>query len=326
MISILMPVKNAAPYLGECLDSILGQSFADFELIAVDDGSSDASSAILKSVADPRVKVFPNEGRGIIDALALAFSRSRGDYIHRMDADDVMPVHKLAVLHSLMSGTAGRVVATGKVRYISDTPVSDGYKRYETWINDLGEGDASGYRTQIYRECVVASPNWLVPRACFETDIPLTSLNYPEDYDLVLRWHSLGYTIRCAGEVTHLWREHPGRTSRNSLVYEQTSFFRLKTGYFLSNEIRDESLQLIGASDKGRLVADILAEHGREFEWFDLRERRLQDGRYVNDVLRISSSVRTILAAWPLKPARQADIKAFLQQKGFEFGRNVWLF
>ena len=101
-ISILMPVKNTAPFLIECLESIIRQTETDFELIAIDDHSSDESHSILKEFAikDKRIKVFKNTGIGIIEALRLAYSKSSGTYITRMDSDDVMSLTKLQVLTS----------------------------------------------------------------------------------------------------------------------------------------------------------------------------------------------------------------------------------
>ena len=100
-ISILMPVKNAESFLTECLDSIISQSYENWELIAVDDGSSDDSLQILKNYeqSDQRITAYRNDGVGIIDALRLAYNYSQGGMITRMDADDIMTSDKLEVLH-----------------------------------------------------------------------------------------------------------------------------------------------------------------------------------------------------------------------------------
>ena len=93
-----MPVKNAAPFLTECLDSIISQSYENWELLAVDDGSSDDSLQILKNYEqfDQRITAYRNDGVGIIDALRLAYNYSQGGMITRMDADDIMT---LSLIH-----------------------------------------------------------------------------------------------------------------------------------------------------------------------------------------------------------------------------------
>src|SRR5690606_28017607 len=90
-VSILLPCRDAAPYLPDTLASIQAQSFQNFEIIAVDDGSTDATAEILESWAadDPRVQVITQRAEGIVAALQAAVNAARGDILVRMDADDV---------------------------------------------------------------------------------------------------------------------------------------------------------------------------------------------------------------------------------------------
>src|SRR3712207_1346423 len=90
-ISVLMSVYNGERYLAAAMDSILGQTFTDFELIVIDDGSKDSSPAILKGYAkrDTRVKLTLRENKGLTVTLNEAFGKSSGKYLARMDCDDV---------------------------------------------------------------------------------------------------------------------------------------------------------------------------------------------------------------------------------------------
>jgi len=89
-VSVVIPVYNKAPYLRECLDSVLAQTFFDFEVIAVDDRSTDDSLAVLRSYTDPRLQVVVQERNGgPAAAVRTAMDRAQGTYIIRMDADDV---------------------------------------------------------------------------------------------------------------------------------------------------------------------------------------------------------------------------------------------
>jgi glycosyltransferase involved in cell wall biosynthesis len=120
-ISILMPVKNTAKFLPECLDSIISQDFQNWELIAVNDHSSDASEEILSKYAqkDSRIKVFKNKGKGIISALQLAYIKSSGEYLSRMDSDDICKPNKFEVLLKLLKKNGGGHIAIGQVEYFS---------------------------------------------------------------------------------------------------------------------------------------------------------------------------------------------------------------
>jgi len=90
MISIIIPIYNAEAFLPRCVDSILSQSFKDFEVLLVDDGSTDKSGKICDGYAqkDPRVMVFHKKNGGVSSARNLGIDHARGEYIHFVDADD----------------------------------------------------------------------------------------------------------------------------------------------------------------------------------------------------------------------------------------------
>jgi glycosyltransferase involved in cell wall biosynthesis len=116
LISIIMPVKNAGKFLHECLQSVKDQTEVNWELIAVNDNSTDYSKEILQHFAqnDARIKVLDNQGSGIISALHTGYQITRGNFIHRMDADDVMPIIKLKVLKQLLLENGKGNVITGE--------------------------------------------------------------------------------------------------------------------------------------------------------------------------------------------------------------------
>src|SRR5215470_4499377 len=90
-VSVILPVYNSEQYLAAAVASILQQTFADFELLAIDGGSSDRSLDILREFAarDPRLRVVPQEGKGLVNALNQGVAKARGEFIARMDADDI---------------------------------------------------------------------------------------------------------------------------------------------------------------------------------------------------------------------------------------------
>jgi glycosyltransferase involved in cell wall biosynthesis len=88
-VSVILPAYNAAAHLGKAIDSILGQTFPDFELIIINDGSTDSTTELLAHYHDPRVKVITQENLGLPKALNEGLVIARGDYIARQDADDI---------------------------------------------------------------------------------------------------------------------------------------------------------------------------------------------------------------------------------------------
>lgn len=324
-----MPVFNAEHYLQDCINSICNQTFKAWELLAVDDFSTDHSYEILQKAAqtDGRIRVFKNQEKGIIPALQMAFSKAKGKFITRMDADDLMPITKLTLFYNAIKNT-DKIVVTGKVRYFSDQPITEGYLRYEKWLNKRVA--TNDFDEQLYRECVIASPNWLVNRSFFEQIGGFKQINYPEDYDLVFRWHKYNYRFVGIDQVTHLWREHSNRTSRNSAIYQQYSFFTLKTNWFIQLVVKNNtSVQLIGAGKKGKIVAAILTEKNIAFEWCDRRAERYNQlvlGKEIKSVNQLQSTKPTILTNWPLDEKQQLKISSFLQSKGIKIGENCYLF
>ncbi|MDQ3534956.1 MAG: glycosyltransferase [Bacteroidota bacterium] len=97
-VSVLMPVYNAGIYLHDSIDSILKQSYTDFEFLIINDGSSDDSEKIIKSYSDPRIRFYTNEiNLGLIATLNKGLSLAKGEYIVRQDADDISLLNRLEV-------------------------------------------------------------------------------------------------------------------------------------------------------------------------------------------------------------------------------------
>lgn len=258
-------------FLNECLDSVISQETDGFktELILVDDHSTDKSRDIALEYAEKNANVLAlcNVGNGIIDALETGFAASLGAYITRMDADDIMPPKKLQALYDMLQ-TPSCDVATGKVKYFRNDGVElgNGYQKYEQWLNSLV--DSETFYQDIYRECTVASPNWMMTRNAFLSCGGFSG-DYPEDYDLVFRWYASKLKIRGVDQVSHLWRDHSNRASRNDANYLDNRFLELKMKCFLKLDYQNEKeLKVLGAGKKGKQLAKKLISHNIPFSWY----------------------------------------------------------
>ena len=96
-LSVVMPVKNSGRFVAESLESIRAQTFGDFELIVVDDGSTDDSMDIIRSAAEERIRIVPGPQRGVAAALNRGLEAARGELVARIDADDVCEPDRFAV-------------------------------------------------------------------------------------------------------------------------------------------------------------------------------------------------------------------------------------
>lgn len=120
-VSAILPVYNGERYLREAMDSILGQTFTDFELIVVNDGSSDGTNSILASYGDRRVRVLDRPHAGLVPALNLGVLAARGEYLARMDADDRSAPDRFARQVAALDSDPKVAVVTGEVERMDES-------------------------------------------------------------------------------------------------------------------------------------------------------------------------------------------------------------
>lgn len=330
LISVIMPVKNAALFLKECIDSLLNQSYSNWELIAINDHSEDNSLEILQQYAekDSRIKCLENNGSGIIDALRLAFENSKGEFLSRMDADDIMPPNKLELLSNLLISKGKGFVATGKVKYFCEDGVSDGFLKYEQWLNEII--DNGNHWDEIYIECVVASPAWLIQREDLIYCEAFEPNAYPEDYDLVFRFYKYKLKITSTKEIVHLWRDHKERVSRNHEHYKANTFFVLKLRYFFEME-RDKKRPLViwGAGPKGKIMAKLLNEMEEDFNWVSNNPNKHGKNIYdqiLKDFAAILKMNRPQVLITVAQRNAKREIVSFFQKHGLKAKEDYYFF
>ena len=245
LVSVLMPVFNSENYLNETIDSILGQSFQDFELIVINDGSTDNSKIILEKYAlkDVRIRVFDQENTGIIGALNKGLQLARGKYIARMDSDDVSLPNRLSRQVEYME-THPQVGACGTwIRYHGD--------KEGEWQTPT---DDQTIRCRLLFESVLAHPTVIMNRdilikhnLCYRYDY-----QHAEDYDL---WVNIAQHADLANipEIHLLYRIHPGH------IVQRHATLKIES----ANRIRLRQLEILGITPS----PDELALHAALSMW-----------------------------------------------------------
>lgn len=282
LISILVPFKNTETYIAECVDSILKQSYANWEAIFIDDNSDDSSYSIIESYTqkDARIRLYKNDANGIINALKTAYKYSSGQYITRMDSDDLMTPIRLKTMLNNLEKHGKKHLAVGQVKYFRADGLSDGFARYERWLNKLTV-EGNNY-SEIYKECVIPSPCWMLHRDDFEACNGFNSDTYPEDYDLAFRFYKADYTCIPCDKVLLHWRDYSTRTSRTHEHYAENSFLDLKVDYFLElNYDASRPLAIWGAGTKGKTLAKILLKKNIPFYWICDNPKKI--GKHIYD-------------------------------------------
>lgn len=285
VISVIIPFKNEEKYIAECCESILLQegNFT-FEILFVDDHSTDKSPVFIKEYAANNTNIYYhlNPGNGVVDALNFGLSIANGDYISRMDADDIMPAKKLNSLLDVLVFNPKVHIATGYVSYFrNDQKLGAGFIKYQNWLNALVDTDS--YYTEIFKECPVASANWMISKENL-LNVGGFGKKYPEDYDLIFRFLKSKYRIKGVKQITHFWRDHSERASRNLQHYADSSFIDIKIYWFLKLQKNSYGvINLLGAGTKGKKAAKLLIENCDKFNWFTNNINKI--GHNIYDVI-----------------------------------------
>jgi glycosyltransferase involved in cell wall biosynthesis len=288
LISILMPAKNVGIHIESCIQSIINQSYTRWELVIVNDHSTDNTLLKIKPfLHDKRISLFNNEGCGIISALKTSFKQSSGEYISRMDADDIMPEDKLLNLLNVLISKGKGFISTGFVKYFSDEfELKEGFINYEKWLNNLTKHNL--HWQEIYTECPIASPAWLIHREDLVKCGGFNSDIYPEDYDLIFRIRNSGIKVAAINELVHLWRDHSARASRNDDNYKNNLFSRLKVMHFVNQDYCSaKKLFLWGSGKKGKEIAKHLIDYDVDFIWMTNNAKKIGHFIYNKKIVEI---------------------------------------
>jgi glycosyltransferase involved in cell wall biosynthesis len=186
-VSVLMPVYNAGRFLAPAIESVLAQTLADFELIAINDGSTDGSCAVLQEFAarDARIRVVAQDNQGIVASLNRALALARAPLIARMDADDIARPDRFAKQVAFLQRYPEIAAVSGAMDVIDE---NGAYLRTDTFPT-LPEAVA---RELDHRSCV-CHPAAMVRTAVMRAVGGYRRIvQYAEDYDLWLRVAEVG--------------------------------------------------------------------------------------------------------------------------------------
>lgn len=329
-ISLLLPVRDAAVTLEAAIASIQAQTFRDWELIIMDDGSQDDTPRILTSLAatDHRIRVQHMPPRGIAEALTLGTEACRGEFIARMDADDLMSPQRLEVQHDFL-GTHPHVgLVSCRVRYGGR---EEGYASHVEWINSLMTPASISMRRFV--EAPVAHPSVMFRRTLLTQHGGYRSGDFPEDYELWLRWLQAGVQFGKVDAELLTWNDPPGRLSRRDSRYSVDAFYRMKClhlAHWLREHISPQrEIWLWGAGRVTRRRFDALATHGVHITgYIDVDETKRgqhPDGRAVRMADDLPPQGESfILAGVGARGARE-QITQHLVERGWQEGPDFIL-
>lgn len=221
-VSVVIPVFNAAPYLPACLESVLGQSFRDFELVVFDDGSTDGSAAVCDSFAavDPRVKVVHSENVGVGRARAEGVRNSTGEWVMFVDADDELPT---AAMETLLAASEGcdivigtAVDSHGKVMRRYENRMINGVQ----WVRGMIDSTIlPSPWAKIFRRSLLDEHVFDFPREFYMGEDMATNIR------IALKCNS----IRIIPDVVYIYKTREGNISSNSFTLDYAFYFHAQS-------------------------------------------------------------------------------------------------
>lgn len=208
-VTVLMPVYNAERYLREAIDSILAQTFTDFELLLINDGSTDGSVSIIESYDDPRIRLAHNERNlGLVPTLNKGIDLARGEYIARMDSDDVSMPERLEKQVAFMDANSDCSVVAAKILQIDE----DG-RELGLWKGDAGAVTPQGICSRLPFVCCLAHPTVMARTSILQAYRYNPARRHVEDYDLWLRLCADGRKIEKLDEQLLRYRVHANQVT-----------------------------------------------------------------------------------------------------------------
>jgi len=226
-ISVVMPCYNAEATIENAVYSLCAQSFDDWELLLVDDGSTDDSPRLLRLLArnDSRIRLMELPHSGIVPALQRGFRECSAPYLARMDADDVAHPTRFERQFTLMESDSNVALCGARVHVIGPS-ISEGRHRYIDWLNQLTHHD--DIVREIFIECPIAHPLFFMRRDCFLRIGGYRDRAWPEDYDLCMRIWLAGGRLANIDDVLLDWHDTPARLSMTDPRYNEAAFRALK--------------------------------------------------------------------------------------------------
>jgi glycosyltransferase involved in cell wall biosynthesis len=227
-VSVILPAYNAAGTINRAIDSIRAQTFTDWELWVVDDGSTDATIDLVRPLTakDPRIRLLSRAHEGLVPTLNAGIAAARSPFIARMDADDESLPERLALQVKFLRANADIGLVSCRVEFGGDRAANAGYALHVDWINSFVLPEL----IELYRfvESPFAHPSVMFRRQWVDQFGGYRAGDFPEDYELWLRWLDAGVRMVKLPPVLLRWNDPPTRLSRTDRRYDPEAFFRMK--------------------------------------------------------------------------------------------------
>ncbi|MBK8939427.1 MAG: glycosyltransferase [Polyangiaceae bacterium] len=258
-VSVILPYRDVAATIEEAARSVLDDP-ATTELHAIDDGSSDDGPEIVARLArsDPRVVRHAAGGVGVTRALALGVEASRYPYLARMDGDDLSLPGRVSEASRLLD--LDPTLAVAGVRVLASPAPGEGLERYVEWQNGLVT--SADHAREVFVEAPLCHPSVVMRRSALDAVGGYRTVDWPQDYDLWLRFWAAGYGMAKVPKTLFQWRHRPGRVTFTSDANHWQRLLAARATYLAIDLLRrDRPFVIWGAGKAGKRLARALEAH-----------------------------------------------------------------
>jgi len=328
-VSVILPVYNGALFLQASVNSILRQTFRDFELIVVNDSSTDNSEDLLQQLAiqDSRIRVITIPHSGVAEAFNCGMREARGKYIARMDADDEMHPDRLEMQVDYLQQHPEVGVVSCLVQYGGNRATQQGYALHVDWINTLTTHEEIVHNR--FAESSICNPSVLFRTELFHAFGGAITGDFPEDYEMWLRWIDKGVRFAKVPKILFTWNDPPTRITRNDARYSSKAFESAKSKYlinFLKSNAKEKIVFLCGAGRVTRKKAKELLNGeiaiGGFIDVDPAKIGKTYDGYKVHTLDEFTSPSQVFILSLVGNRGAGSQIRNILLQRQFKEGLN----
>lgn len=334
-ISVLMSVYNGEEFIAESIQSILNQTFKDFELIIVDDGSTDNTVDIIKSFDDPRIKLFTlKENVGVGAALNYGLRKVTGKYIAKVDSDDINHPTRLLKQKEYLDKHKDIDLVKTLIEYFPHNEKVAQSVRYknmknikEKQLNQIVSPEE--INKKLYWWCCIPH-NSIMARAEVIKRVGYSNVRLGEDYELFYKLNKLGYKMDTIKEILVKFRVRDTSIT-GSMEYQQeyiNLIYNMKKSELESFLEESQKIYIWGTGNLGKYVFNELSQRGYKIEGFidgipEKQGKILYDKKvYSPGILRVKQKNKVIVCA---QPARE-KIVSYLEKLGYEGIKNYFVY
>jgi len=278
LVSIILPIGPMAlenptltNWLRASIVSILAQTHEEFELLLILPVGFCTSDSIIASLPqDSRIIYLNRDREGIVSALNTGIAAANGNWLARMDADDIAHPRRLDRQLDYLARNGDVDFCSTTVEIFSEQdPIAQGSRQYQHWLNETCNHERIA--ASLYVECPCPHPTWLIKRKVIDVIGGYRDTEWAEDYDFVLRAAQAGLRFgKPSADLDALlrWRLHPLNLTRSDSRYKKINFIKAKAWALSFEHLRDRNAVIIGTGNNARHMYDALADNKIDVNFF----------------------------------------------------------